>query len=404
MEIATIVDPFPKLSKTYILNEITGLIDRGHNVTIVSNADPEESRVHHSVSEYSLREKTFYYQDHAPDNICLKAIKAIPTLLEYYHTDPEFTVNLLGQIPREGTIETGRLTYWSQPFLNQDFDIIHCHFGPNGVIGAKLKQMGVPGKLVTKFHGYGVDDIDSPGSELYSELFETADHLLGNSLYTCDQIIQFGADESKVSHHPVAIDTDRFPCQPSSPDPTSDTVTVLTVARLSKEKGLEHMISAVGSLLERKPEYSIEYHVVGHGPLEVELKGQVEREGLEDVVTFCGSMTRVGVVKELARADLFVLPSLNEGLGVVLLEAQSSCLPVVASSVGGIPEAVDRGESAILVPPGDARALSEALEFLLKHPERWDQMGRHGRQYVEQNYHIDRLNEDLVDLYHSLLD
>jgi len=404
MRIAAIVGPFPKLSKTYIINEITGLIDRGHDVTIVSNTDPEEPRIHDSVTEYSLREKTFYYQDHAPGNIALKAVKAVPTLFEYFHTDREFTMNLLRQIPREGPIETGRLTYWSRPFLDQDFDIIHCHFGPNGVIGAKLKRMDVSGKLVTKFHGYGVDTIDDSSSDIYTELFQTADHLLGNSLYTCDRMVQFGADESKVSLHPVGININRFRCQPPSPDPTDETVTILTVARLSEEKGFKYIILAFKRLLDRSPEYSIEYRIVGHGPAESELKRQVERAGIEDVVTFCGSMTRDGVAEELVRADLFVLPSLNEGFGVVLLEAQSSCLPVIASSVGGIPEAVDPGESATLVPPGDSEALTDALESLLEHPERWEEMGRHGRQYVEQNYHIDRLNNDLVDLYRSLVD
>lgn len=76
----------------------------------------------------------------------------------------------------------------------------------------------------------------------------------------------------------------------------------------------------------------------------------------------------------------------------------------MATSTGGIPEAVDPDESALPVPSGDASALGKALDSLLDRPDTWDEMGRHGREYVERNFHIETLNENLVQLSESLLE
>jgi colanic acid/amylovoran biosynthesis glycosyltransferase len=327
--------------------------------------------------------------------------KIAPLLLRIAAHDPTLFGNLLARSHELGLVETGRLAYWLLPFLGREFDIIHCHFGPNGVIGAKLKRLGVPGKLVTTFHGHGIWERAETGA-MYAGLFDTAAHLLGNSRHTVEKLREFGAPPERVTLHPPSIDPTRFECRPRERSLSDGPVRLLTVARLADEKGLDHAISAVAAVVENRPDLDIEYRIVGHGPLEDELKQHAAAEQIESVVQFPGSMSTDGVVRELAAADLFVLPSLNEGLGMVLLEAQASCLPIVASSVGGIPFAVNSGESALLFPPGEVQSLADALLSLLENPSRWTEMGRNGRQYVEEKFHIDARNDELVALYESL--
>jgi len=401
MNIAFLVGPFPKITKIHIVNQVSGLLERGHSVTIISTSNPDEDIVHEDVKKYNLIDRTFYYQSHAPNNTVLSAVKLLPGLARRTKQNPALVRNLLTNTLRDGVVETGRLAYWSLPFFESEFDIIHCHFGPNGVRGAKLKRLGVTGKLVTTFHGYGIEISTGEGKTRYEELFDRAELLLGNSTHTCEKLEEFGADAAKIKRHPPAIDPDRFSCRPPDTNESSGVPTVLTVARLAEEKGLDTSISAMKQLT--KIDYNVNYRIVGDGPWAEKLRRQVVNAEIEDIVTFCGALPYDDVIGELERADIFLLPSRVEELGVVLLEAQASCLPIVATSVGGIPDAVDSNNSALLVSPGDVNALTEIIKTLIDQPERWEQMGRHGRKYVEENYHTEKLNEKLINLYQSIL-
>lgn len=400
MDIALVVGQYPNLSKTFINNEIVGLLDRGHNVRIIATSDPQQSEVHEEVEEYGLREKTFYYEQHASSNTLLAGLKLGPTLARHAPNDPALAINILKQIPREGPVATGRLAYYALPFFHEEFDIIHCHFGPKALLGAQLKRVGVPGKLITSFHGYGVERTET--GAMYDELFERSACLLGSSQYLCDKLIEFGADPEKVMFHTYSLDTDRFVCEQSEDD--DGPVRLVTVARLVENKGISYALSALSDLFDRSPELDVEYHVVGPGPLREELERQASDKGLDSVVTFRGPLARSGVVEELAAADLFVLPSISEGFGKVLLEAQASCTAIVASSVGGIPSAVVPDESALLVPPRDVSALSNAIESLIRDPERRREMGRRGRENIQTNHQVDALNDELIEIYRSVLD
>jgi colanic acid/amylovoran biosynthesis glycosyltransferase len=97
----------------------------------------------------------------------------------------------------------------------------------------------------------------------------------------------------------------------------------------------------------------------------------------------------------MAATDIYFLPSNMEEFGVVLLEAQATGLPVVATRVGGVPEAAPEGRSAILIPKGDVGAAVEALQSLLDHPDRWAVMGSEGRRHVEEHHDMDPLNARL---------
>ncbi|HOK65776.1 MAG TPA: glycosyltransferase [Anaerohalosphaeraceae bacterium] len=162
-------------------------------------------------------------------------------------------------------------------------------------------------------------------------------------------------------------------------------------------------LQAIQHLIEKISSVRVVYHLVGDGPLRAQLEELAETLGIKNRIVFEGALEQKGVLERLHQADVFLLTSRDEWLGVVLLEAQAAGVPIVATNVGGIPEAVLPGRSAILVPVGDAEAAARAMAELLQDPQKRIQMGQEGRKYVEERYDVDMLNDKLVRIYSEAL-
>ncbi|MEO8288304.1 MAG: glycosyltransferase [Chloroflexota bacterium] len=172
------------------------------------------------------------------------------------------------------------------------------------------------------------------------------------------------------------------------------------VGRLSEEKGgVDNLIRAVGRLHVANPDLRL--LIVGDGPLRSSLETVAAAGAAPGVVHFAG--TRTDVARLLGAMDMFVLPSLNEALPIVLLEAMAAGLPVVATGVGGVPEIVEDGKTGLLVPPGDQQALQAAIARLLDNPLLGKQLAAAGKANIALNFTIEKMVERLESLYDSLL-
>lgn len=140
---------------------------------------------------------------------------------------------------------------------------------------------------------------------------------------------------------------------------------VVTVARLSPEKGLPFLIEAIK--IVRHSIADAELFLVGGGALEAPLKAHTTELGLQDIVHFLGAKPNLEAMTEVAQSAVFILPSLGEGLGIVLLEAQALGVPVIGTNVGGIPDVIEHEQSGLLVPPSDSKALAEAITRVLSN-------------------------------------
>ena len=161
--------------------------------------------------------------------------------------------------------------------------------------------------------------------------------------------------------------------------PESHTGLVLTCfARLHPQKGQPVLIEALAQVVSLAP--NVQLLLAGAGPTRADLEARVARLGLEHRVTFLGLVSRAGLPALLARTDVVVLPSYWEGLPVSLIESLSAGKAIVASHVGGNPELVSDGVNGLLVPPGDAPALAQALLSLSGDPERVRRMGAASRE------------------------
>jgi glycosyltransferase involved in cell wall biosynthesis len=174
---------------------------------------------------------------------------------------------------------------------------------------------------------------------------------------------------------------------------------IIMVGTLKKVKGHCYMIEAMTSLVPRYPDLHLLF--VGDGELREELQAQVAQLDLERI-HFLGN--RHDVPDLLAASDIFVLPSLWEGLSMALLEAMASGLPIVASEVSGTVQAIIPNETGLLVPPGDVQRLTEAIEQLLSNPARAQAMGAAARRRVEAEFSAQKQADEHLALYHRLLD
>lgn len=169
--------------------------------------------------------------------------------------------------------------------------------------------------------------------------------------------------------------------------------------RLVEQKGLMYLLEAMPAVLARHPDCHLV--VAGDGPLRAHLEERSASAGLSHHVTFLGRRSDIyGILKGL---DVYVHPSLWEGLPMAVMEAMGACRPVVATAVDGTPEVVDDGKTGLLVPPRDAPRLAKAISAMLGAPERARAMGRAGRQRVEECFSYRASARRVEAVYEQLL-
>jgi glycosyltransferase involved in cell wall biosynthesis len=172
-----------------------------------------------------------------------------------------------------------------------------------------------------------------------------------------------------------------------------------TVGWLLPVKGSLHLLRAMDLVWKKHPQTHLIY--VGKGALENRLKAETHRMGAPSLVTFAGWRNDVHEIMPVL--DIFVLASLNEGMGRVLVEAMAAGRPIVASRTGGIVDLVKDGQNGLLVPPGDEAALADAIIQLLENPQLADKMGKNGKNYCKK-YSDQAMVAKLINLYGSLLE
>ena len=179
----------------------------------------------------------------------------------------------------------------------------------------------------------------------------------------------------------------------------TDSMVVLTVARFQPQKGHKYLVEAIPKIVREFPRTIFLF--VGEGELTEEIKLQVERSKLTNYIRFLG--VRRDIPKLLAFSDIFVLPSLWEGMPNSILEAMSAGVPVIASNVDGIPEIIRDGENGLLVPPADSFALGNAIRRLLKDEGLCKSFAEVAKLKVEQKFHRNLNTKLFVNLYEVLI-
>lgn len=410
MRIAFVVNEFPAISEPFILRQITGLLDRGHELDIFAATDGSQPVTHKDIYSYDLLQRTFYLPPWRPSEPAAFRLMARAGLLAAnLCKNPAAVLRSLNVVKfgkRAALLQVFRQIV---PFLGRGpYDIVHCQFGPNGIWGALLRELGVvSGKLITTFHGYDVSSYPARwGGRAYADLFKVGDLFLCVSENMRAKLIRLGCDPSKIIVHRCGINLKQFRLARNERN-TGGRFTVLTVARLIEKKGVEYGIQAVAKLVKNHPH--IRYKIVGDGVLRNELEALIHRLGMTATVELLGWKSQDDVLELLRGADVFLAPSITskhgdeEGIPTTIMEALASGVAVVSTKHSGIPELIQDGESGFLVPERDSDALAQKLESLLQASDLRVTMGGKGRRFVEEHHDIDKLNDRLLEIYQQLL-
>lgn len=218
-----------------------------------------------------------------------------------------------------------------------------------------------------------------------------------------DLVERYGLPPAKVTVVRNGIDADRFAASATDARgrlglAAADRV-VAVAARMTEQKGHAQLIDALPSIAAAVPDVRCVF--AGDGPLRHALEERARRRGVDGRCRFLGA--RDDVPDILVSADVVALPSRSEGLPFVVLEAMAVGRPVVATAVGGTPEAVDDGRTGLLVPPGDVAALATAVVRLLGDPAEAQRMGARGAERVRRDFTLAGMVDALAEVYDGVL-
>ena len=406
MKIAVFVNQFPKASETFILNQIIGLIDRGHTVDIFAYYGSEDHIEDAQLRKYELLDRTRYLT--APIGGKELLMAAMEATLKRGWKRPLHLMRSINLVPI-GSQRISLEMLCRHRFLleRSAYDIIHCHFGPVGIFGQHLREIGaLEGPLLTTFHGYDIGSyVREHGTGAYGALFRKGDAFTCSSHFVRKKLIAAGCNPAKIFLFKLGTDLARFDFAERKIGPDG-VIRLITIARLVEKKGLEYSIRAVADLVRQFP--NLQYTIVGDGALRQKLSLLIEQLNLQRQVTLVGWKTPEEVRQLLGQSHVFVLASVVssdgdfEGQGLVLQEAQAMGLPVVCTNHNGFCDSVLDGASGFLVPERNVEALSARLAELIRQPELWPWIGRKGRAFVETEFDLNKRNDALVELYSHL--
>lgn len=393
--VAYVMSAFPTVTETFILFEILELERTGVAVEIFPLRPTGDETSHPEAGPLAAR--TRYAR--------LASLPTLAAQLHWLRRDPRAYLGAWGRALRGNAR--------SRPFLIRAIAVVplaarfaremerlgvrhvHAHWATHPALAALVvhRLTGLPYSFTAHAHDIYVD------RSMLAEKIRDASFVVTISDYNRrllgDLYGSWAADKTSVIRCGVDLSafTPRAAREPQEP------FTVVCVAGLREKKGQRHLIDAVAMLrAEGRP---VRCLLIGDGEARAALEAQIATLGLQDDVVLMGHRSREEVSAALREADAMVLPSVTtadgdmEGIPVALMEALASEVPVVASSLSGIPELVRDGETGLLAPEGDARALAAAIRRLRDDPQDAARMAAAGRRVVLDAYELERNTGEL---------
>ncbi|MFC7069359.1 glycosyltransferase [Halobaculum lipolyticum] len=386
MNIAFFAYYFPKLSETFIINQVTGLLDRGHEVTIFANESPDEEIEHEVVEEYDLLDRTVYTG--SPEDYVDGAKMFGASAAAVARNHPRDLTEVLEAIKLRKDGVARLANYIAFEEYDETFDVCHAHFGTVGRQWEFVADDPDQGAFVTTCYGTDVTGFVHPDRyDWYDGFWEKCDLAIGITQYIRSKMIMLGCPERRSVKHPIGIKPASFENRTRTFD-GDDTLRILSVARHAEMKGLKYAIDAVADCIEAGMD--IQYRIAGDGERREELESRIDRHGVSEEVSLLGWVTQNEVTELLHDSHLFLLPSVTarsgdtEGQALVLQEAQATGLPVVATYHDGIPEGVEERRTGLLVPERDVESISEAIGQFAHDPSMIEEYSRNTPEVAER--------------------
>jgi glycosyltransferase involved in cell wall biosynthesis len=390
LRVAFVLKGYPRLSETFIAQEIAALERRGLDILIVSLRKPTDRRVHPVHRE--IKARVLYL----PEYLLLEPLRVFKAFLKVKNLGNAARV-WLKDLLRDPT--PNRIRRFGQALVlaaeaPQDITRLHAHFlhTPASVTRYASILLGLPWSA----SAHAKDIWTTPEWEKREKL-AACEWLVTCTGANRDHLAALApAGKVELVYH--GLDLQRFP--PSPPRKPGEPVTILSVCRLVEKKGVDVLLDALARLSG-----PWRFVHVGGGPLASTLKRRAESLGIAGRIEWKGALTQDEVLVEYRAADLFVLASRiardgdRDGLPNVLAEAQSQGVACVATRVSAIPELVRDGVTGLLVPENDPAALADALGSLIAQPARRRAMGSAGQARVLAEFGLDANLERLAEKF-----
>ncbi len=314
---------------------------------------------------------------------------------------------ILGRRARELKIETLPLTVrndidWRPiPALRdlirrEQYDIVHLHTKRAHVLSLWLPRTAQGPKYVVTRR------MDYPERKNWYTRYlynRCVDGVVAISRPIVDLLVEAGVERGRIRLIHSGIEPGPYRAASQNSVRSSTSRVVGCVAVLEERKGHRYLIESACSLKKRG--HKVQFRLAGDGSARAELEAMVSGLGLQDDVVFCGFVSDIPAF--LSQIDIFVLPSLHEGLGVSVLEAMAAGKPVVASRVGGLAELILDSVTGFLVPPRDGEALAVAIGKLLLEPALAQEIGRRGADHVTEHFTLEQMAMQNETYYYSLI-
>lgn len=370
---------FPKISESFVLNEILAVEAQGRAVVIFALMPTRDPRFHEDLSR--LRASVYYVPDIFDLRTLLRHnVRAAKQNGKHYFSALLYALRTRKLVLIWRFLQSGYIADKAQRLRVTHF---HAHFATRSASAALLASRIT--RVPYSFTAHAVD-IYKTSVERKALARKIADASFVVTVSDCSraylQTIANGAAERVVRVY-NGVNMERF-----SPNgaPPSGPFTILSVARLVEKKGLRDLVKACASLAEQK--LSFQCWIIGRGRLRSELDALITELNLRDTVHLLRPHTQIEIAKRYRSAHLFVLPCMvgsdgnRDGLPVSIVEALASGVPVVSTPVTGIPEVVRDGYNGLIVPERDPRALAEAVQSLISDKELYGRLSSHARDSV----------------------
>jgi len=396
--IGYVVSTWPRLSQTFVLNEILALEQRGQPVRIFSIKDPGGEPIHAKLAKVRapVAYLSFRRRRRAILAANLRIARALPG--RYFRT--------LLRALRYGRRDVLRCFfqagYLADLVRRDPVTHLHAHFTTAPTLVAMFTHDLV--RIPYTFTAHARDIYADTQPELLRAEMQRAQAVITCTEYNREYLSsQVGVATNGKLHciyHGLDLSQFQFMGQRAS-DPGP--LVILSVARLVEKKGLGDLLVAADILRRRGLCFQVE--IIGDGPLRRALEVQVMQLGLSDRVKLLGAQTDDMVCLAYQRASIFALPCVmtadgdRDGIPNVLLEAMGSGVPVVSTPVSGVPELIESERNGLLVPPNDPQAIAKALERLLADPELRARLAWAARVKVEERFAIDHSAEQLLAVF-----
>ncbi|MGI9355179.1 MAG: glycosyltransferase family 4 protein [Rhizobiaceae bacterium] len=400
--IAVFLKGYPRLSETFIAQEILNLQKAGLSLDLVSLRHPTDTKrhpVHHDITA-PLTYLPEYVHDEPKR--CLAAWRKARTLTGY----PKARAVWLKDLRRDMT--RNRVRRFVQAMvaaaeLSDKTGVLYGHFihTPGSVARYTALMRGLPFAI----SAHAKDIWTSPDWEL-SEKLDDAEWTVTCTKGGADHLSDLARDADKVKLLYHGLDLERFPAPAETAslrdgsDPENP-LHFLSVGRAVEKKGLDTLLQALAKL---PADFHWRWTHIAGGPLLKDLKTLGDHLGLSNRLSFLGARAQSCVLQAYRESDLFILPCRiaadgdRDGLPNVIVEAQSQKLPVISTPISGIPEMIDDGENGLLVSPEDPTALAEAIVGLGSDPNRRKAMGEAGMKRVHADFNAANEIDLLIEL------